>query len=144
MRWVARSSRSWPRPAALPDRRRNLDGAIAHFRQALALEPSNPDPRAWLGRALAEKGQLEEAASLLGPAATGQPESAMAATQLGYVLAKQGKLPEAVASYRRALALEPGSAEAHAYLGSALASQAQLDEAMTHFEIPLKDRPDKP
>ena len=76
------------------------------------------------------------------PGATGQPESATAATQLGYVLAKQGKLAEAVASYRRALALDPGSPEAHAYLGSALASQAQWDEAITHFEIALKARPE--
>ena len=122
-RWDRRTTGPISSSRALLRARGDLDGAIAHFRQALALDPSAPDTRTWLGRALAEKGQLDEAAGLLGPGAGGPPESAMAATQLGYVLAKQGKRAEAIASYRRPVALDPGSAEAHAYLGSALAQK---------------------
>ena len=65
-----RNERAHVQLAGLLKNRGDLDGAIAHYRQALELQADAPDTRMLLGRALAEKGRLDEAASLLGTAAT--------------------------------------------------------------------------
>ena len=68
-----RNERAHVQLAGLLKERGDLDGAIAHYRQALEIQANAPDTRMLLGRALAEKGRLDEAASLLGTAATAEP-----------------------------------------------------------------------
>lgn len=119
-----------------------LDAAIAHYRQALALQPDYVEACNNLGNALMDQGKLEEAVACYRRGLALDPKVADTHNNLGNALKDQGKPDEAVACYRRALVLRPGYAEAHSNLGIVFTAQKKLDEAVACFRQALALKPD--
>jgi tetratricopeptide (TPR) repeat protein len=76
--------------------------AVVHFREAVALEPTQLDYRLSLGRALVASGQLVEAASYLQDVLRDAPVNGAANLLLARIQRAQGE-PAAEASYYRAI-----------------------------------------
>jgi predicted O-linked N-acetylglucosamine transferase (SPINDLY family) len=121
-----------------------LDQAVAHFIQALNLDPSHCETLNNLGRALKDQGKLDEAAMRLRQALALRPDYAEAHLNLATVTEAQGRLEEAAAHYRRAVALLPSNTrwDAHYSFGNVLVAQGKLDEAAAQFRESLALKPD--
>jgi predicted O-linked N-acetylglucosamine transferase (SPINDLY family) len=86
----------------------DLDGAISHYAQAVALDPADADARYNLGTALnLPTGRLDDAAAALSAALALRPDRVEAHNNLGSVRQSLGLIGDALASYRRALDLDP-------------------------------------
>src|SRR6266581_1499302 len=85
-----------------------LGEAAQIYRQALTLEPENPEAHHGLGRTLERLGRLEDAAHSLNAALALKSDSTEVHHDLGNVLFRLGRFEDAEQSYRRALALSPG------------------------------------
>ena len=72
-------------------------------------------------RALADRGQSEEAIADFEKAVKFDPDFLMARNDLGVALARRGQLDEAMVQFRRVLETQPAYADALANLGNALA-----------------------
>jgi tetratricopeptide (TPR) repeat protein len=119
-----------------------MDGAIAQYRKALALDPDSELAHNNLGLALARRGRAEAAIAEYRAALRSKPDYGEAHNNLGSVLADQGRLAEAVAEYRAALKTRFDYAEANYNLGKALVQLGQVDEAMVQYEIALEINPE--
>jgi tetratricopeptide (TPR) repeat protein len=123
------------------------------------MEADGPDYRVWvaLGRNLAELGQLQEAADVLGKAIQLAPENAGAyyyRSKVSWALAEQQGQPggnkerakelyrAAVADARQATALKPDHALAHMLLGRCLERLAQRREALAALRQAVQCGPD--
>jgi len=121
-----------------------LPDALAHFREALRINPERGPAHNNLANALAQQGQLPEAIAHYREAIRLRPEVHDFHNNLALALAQQGQLPEAIAEYREALRIHPDDAEIHVNLGLALTQQGQLPEAIAHYREALRIRPDDP
>lgn len=146
----------------------NLDGAIAHYTEALhrdleyesalanlvsalrTLRARNGDgaagagnARAYnvVGRALAKRGQYDEALEYFQEAVRVAPEFAEGQNDLGVALARRGEIDEAITHYRTALRIDPGYARAHGNLGTVLARRGAFEEAIEHFSQAVRLEP---
>jgi tetratricopeptide (TPR) repeat protein len=119
----------------------DLDGALAHFRAAVQLEPYWAIPRCRLASVLYRMGRTAEAIQEYQTALQYEPDSTDTHNALGLALGSQGRLAEAAAQFRAALALTPDDAELHCDLGNALAGQGQYPEAIREYEEALRLKP---
>jgi predicted O-linked N-acetylglucosamine transferase (SPINDLY family) len=122
----------------------HFDRAVAHCRQALALDPSSVASRLNLARALHAQGDLPDAVAQYRRVVQSQPDSAPAHFNLGLALYEQGNSRQAIAHYRRVLEFRPDHAKAHTNLGIALAAQGRWETAVAHYRQALAARPDLP
>ncbi len=86
-----------------------LEEAIAHFSQALHIEPHYADAHNNLGVALAGKGRLDEAIDHYYEALRVQPDHKVAHVQLALALLRQERTEKALEHYHEALRLSPDS-----------------------------------
>ena len=118
------------------------DEAIAHFREAIRIDPTFGDAHNDLGLALNNLGRFDEAAEHLSLAVRLQPTSANAQDNLGVALAGQRKYAEAIPCYLEALRLDPARAATHRSLGLALMMFGRAGEAIDHYQEALRLKPD--
>lgn len=116
--------------------------AIAHYREALAIRPDDPDTHNNLGLLLAVRGDVEESLEEFQRAVQINPNYAKGFFNLGRVYSRQGELEKAVENYRQALNLNPNEAEIYFGLGNVLARLGQLEEASAHFQKAVEINPD--
>jgi tetratricopeptide (TPR) repeat protein len=116
--------------------------AIAHYEEALRLNPKSGRIHISLGVELAKQGRLAEAISHDEEAVRLMPDSAVSYNNLGAALAAQGRTGEAIERYRQALKRFPTYAEAHNNLGRSLSDTGHLAEAIEHYREALRLRPD--
>jgi serine/threonine-protein kinase len=109
--------------------------------EALAAGSTNAEILSYLGSALLEKGQLDEAIRQLTKAAKLAPQQAVIHYNLGNALAKRGRMDEALASYRRAAQINPQLVDAQYNLGWGLLQQSRLTEAIDAFRQALAQAP---
>jgi tetratricopeptide (TPR) repeat protein len=121
---------------------RQLDAAVAAFREALRLQPHCLEAHVGLGNALLDGGKLDEAAASYKRAIALKSNLPEAHNNLGNVLKELGQIDEAAACYRRAVELKPNYPEARLNLGSALITLGQLDEAVASSLRALALKPD--
>ena len=119
-----------------------LDGAVASYRAALAMQPDYPDACRNLGIALQAGGQHAGAMAAFRQAIALAPAYAEVYSNMGAALKEQGRADDAVASYRRAISLKPGLAEAHTNLGVLLKEQGLLQEALDSHQRATLVQPD--
>ena len=80
----------------------DMEGAVAGYRRALALNPDDPDTYNNMGNALAALGKPENAVAAFRRALALQPGNAVAHNNLGNVQRSMGLWDEAEASFRKA------------------------------------------
>jgi len=119
-----------------------IDAAIAHYAEALQINPGYAKAHNNLGNALDRQGRVDEAIDHYAEALRINSGYAKAHYNLGNVLARQGRVDEAIDHYAEALRINPGYAKAHNNLGNTLARQGKLDEAIGHYSEALRIRPD--
>ncbi|MES2126181.1 MAG: tetratricopeptide repeat protein [Pseudomonadota bacterium] len=119
-----------------------LDGAVASYRAALAMQPDYPDACRNLGIALQAGGQYADAIAAFRQAIALAPAYAEVYANMGAALREQGRADEAMNSYRRAISLKPGLAEAHTNLGVLLKEQGQLRDALDSHQRATLVQPD--
>jgi tetratricopeptide (TPR) repeat protein len=121
-----------------------LDEAIAHYTEAVRLNPNNFRARFNLGTNLAQRNRLDEAIDQFRAAVRLAPKSWEPHYNLGLALARQGHYAEAVAEFARAAELEPRAAPIHSNWGLALALQGRYAEAIPHYREALRLWPNYP
>lgn len=122
--------------------------AEACYRNVIQNNPNNWDAHVEIGRALFEKGTLDEAALHFEKALNVAPDDRAcrrrAYNGLGYVFMKKSRVDEAISSFERALEADPTYAPAHTALGSAYHRKGFLKESIEHFEKSLALQPRVP
>jgi tetratricopeptide (TPR) repeat protein len=108
----------------------------------LASSPNQPDALHYLGVALAQSGQFQEAVASLSQALIAQPNNAAAHIHYGNALAGLSRHAEALASYERAIALDTTLADAHYNRGVALAELGRHEAALASYEQAIARDPD--
>jgi protein O-mannosyl-transferase len=135
--WVAHGSLG-----AVLARRGQVNDAIVHFREALAITPNYAEAHNNLGVALSGRGEVDEAITHFQFALELKPDYADAHNGLGLVLSGRGEVDEAIAHYQKALTIDSDYFEAHFNLGLALAGRGEVDEAIAHYRKALAIKPD--
>ena len=107
--------------------------AVAHFREALRINPADSQSLFNLGLSLANSGRPAESLSYFEKALRITPQCANMHYGLGATLGRLGKTEEAIGEYRRALLIEPDNVRCLNNIGTALAQQGRYAEAITHF-----------
>jgi len=118
------------------------DEAIAHYTEALLIQPNYVDVHNNLGIVLVKQGKVDEAIGHYAKALRIKPDYSEAHYNLGIALQKQGKINRAIAHFNRAIKIQPDYAKAHNNLGNILAMQDRMDEAIDHYISALKIKPD--
>ncbi|MFQ5763795.1 MAG: tetratricopeptide repeat protein, partial [Rhodospirillales bacterium] len=90
------------------------------FRAVLEKSPAHPDALHFLGLLQYQKGNADEAVTLIDEAIAADGDSPIYAVNLGKVLVDLERLGEAEEAFRRALRLQPDEAELHFLLGETL------------------------
>jgi tetratricopeptide (TPR) repeat protein len=126
---------------ALRDRG-DLDGAIAHFQQAIRLEPKLAMPHISLGNVLFEKGDLDGAAAQYREAIRLDPKLAMPHIGLGNALQAKGDLDGTIAQYEEATRLDPTRRDLLPYLQRYKQMRALLPRLAN--VLAGKDKPQSP
>ena len=101
--WVLFYSR-----AICKERQKDWAGAEADFRQALVLQPDQPQVLNYLGYSFLDRNEnLDEALSMIERAVAAEPESGYIVDSLAWALYRLGRYTEAVAPMEKASLLEP-------------------------------------
>ncbi len=119
-----------------------FDEAIAHFQEALRINPNFSEGQFSLANALTYKGEISNAVSNYEKTLRMKPNYAEAHYNFGIVLIHQGKIDEAIEHFLMAIQYKPDYAKAHNNLGSALLLKGRVAEAIRHFQEALKLNPD--
>ena len=101
--WVLYYSR-----AICKERQKDWPGAQADFRQALALQPDQPQVLNYLGYSYLDRNEnLDEALGMIERAVAAEPESGYIVDSLAWALYRLGRFEDAVAPMEKASLLEP-------------------------------------
>ena len=111
--------------------------AIAHYREAMKIDPSSFYVHNNLGNSLAACGQFAEAIAEYREALRLKEDYASAHNNLANILLKLGRIDEAFTEYQRAIELDPRSAKSHNNIGVILAKRGQSDAAVAEFQNAL-------
>jgi len=112
--------------------------AIAHFTEAVRLEPGFAEAHFNLGIAEMTLGNLAEAEDHFALALRVHPDDANAHYNLGVAYSRHGRIDDAIVQYREALRLQPAFAAAENGLGFALQSQGHVDDAIGHYNTAIR------
>ncbi len=100
------------------ERLKNWDAAEADFREALELNPEQPQVLNYLGYSLVEhQEKLDEALKMIERAVSAQPQSGYIVDSLGWALYRLGRYEEAVVHMERAAELMPVDPVVNDHLG---------------------------
>ena len=119
-----------------------LDAAIDHYQQAVALKPDFPVACYNLANLLKKFKQLEAAVSSYQQAIAHQPDYTEAHYNLGNTLKQLLRLEAAVKSYERVIELNPAHAEAWYNRGITLNELGQAEAAVASYAQAIAQKPD--
>ncbi len=118
--------------------------AEADFRQALVLNPEQPNVLNYLGYSLVEQRRnLDEALDMIERAVAGRPDSGYITDSLGWVLYRLGRFEEAVSPMERAVALEPNDPIINDHLGDVYWMVGRYREAEFQWHRALSFEPEE-
>jgi tetratricopeptide (TPR) repeat protein len=124
--------------------KKDLEGAISHFRKAIQIDPNYAFAHTNLGNALSAKKDLEGAISHFRKAIQIDPNFAFAHyahNNLGNALKDKKDLEGAVSHFRKAIQIDPNYAVAHNNLGVVLRDKKDLKGAISHFRKAIQIDP---
>lgn len=122
----------------------HYETALALYRRALDVEPTQPDVLNSAGIVEAQLGRRDEAIARFEAALRADPRHAEAARNLGSVLGAAGRRDEAIAAYERAIASAPAMVEAREDVATLLAAAGRLDDAERQLREALRIAPGSP
>lgn len=111
----------------------DLDGAVADYRKAIALDEKYGAAQNFLGFALADQGKVDEAENALKKYAALAPNEPNALDSLATLALRMGDLGEAMAQERKAINIDPKFVVAHAVLGDALLMSGKNKDARREY-----------
>jgi protein O-mannosyl-transferase len=117
----------------LQTKRRRVSEAIAHFEQALELQPDYPEARNNLGLALTQVGRSADAIPHLEEAVRLKPSLYQGFNNLGIALASSSRAEESLEAFARAAALNPQLPNIRENWAKALLLLGREREAAEHF-----------
>ncbi len=126
----------------LAENKGDVAAAIAHYRQALELQPGSGSAHAKLALALGQTGNDDEAMPHFQRSIELEPERVVMYNNRAMALVRQGKLDEALADFRQAEKLDPDSLPVQVNLASCLADAGKFEEAILHFRRAIEIDPD--
>ena len=112
------------------------------FTHALAVTSNNDVAENNLGIVFLQKGQLDEAISLLKSAVDLRPDNSPAHENLAKALLQKGQVADALVHYRKLLELQPDNMEVHNIVGTVLVQQGQIREGVEEWQKVLEIQPD--
>ena len=124
--------------------RGDMNGAVAEYRKAIALDPGMALGYSNLGALLQSKGDLSEAESLYMRTIALRPDYALAWNNLAIVRYKRGDGTGALHAFRRAIELKPDDAGAIYNLGRVYQHAGMADSAALMFERAFRIEPNNP
>jgi eukaryotic-like serine/threonine-protein kinase len=121
----------------------NPDGAIRFLTAAVSIRPQSRFARTELGRALVNKGLLDEGIAAFRELARLAPNSSSAQLSIGSaLLRKPGFEKEAAAAFRESVRLAPDAAQAHDQVGWHYFSAGRYDDALAAYREAIRLKPD--
>ncbi|MCC7062676.1 MAG: tetratricopeptide repeat protein [Planctomycetes bacterium] len=114
-----------------------LSASLGNAKQAVALEPDNPQVLNHLGNVLVQVGKVDEGIVRLRRAVVVDPKYPLSWNSLGVALLAKNEADEAAACFRTTIELAPKFAEAHHNLGDALIEQNRTEEAIVCYREAL-------
>ncbi len=118
--------------------------ALAHYREALRIDPTRASVHNNLGNVLSEIGRTDEALAHFQKALRLKPGQALVHNNLGVTLAGLGRFDDAMTNYTEAARLQPDEPQAFYLMGLARLRQGRAAEAVGHFRAALRVDPDHP
>jgi tetratricopeptide (TPR) repeat protein len=115
--------------------------AIAHYREAIDINPFYPEAYSNMGVVLAVQGRNEEAIAHYLAAININPNYGDAFYNLANLYVKQRKIEEAIDNYRQAIKINPDHVDAHCNLADVFVKQNKLDQAIFHFREAVRIAP---
>jgi protein O-mannosyl-transferase len=123
-------------------KQKNITQAIAHYLEAIEINPYYSGAYSNLGATLAAQGKNEEAIAYYLAAIKINPDQEEAHSNLGIVLAAQGKNEEAIAHYLAAIKINPNYDDAYFNLANLFMKQGKIEEAIDNYGKAIKINPD--
>jgi tetratricopeptide (TPR) repeat protein len=121
----------------------DIDQAIDHYQDAVALRPAYAEAHYNLGRLLVEQGRLDDAVAHYEKAVEINPGDPEAQNNLGVTLFGIGRVDDAILHYQKALEIQPDYAEASCNLANALISEGDFDGAIARYRVCVAAIPDQ-
>ncbi|MEM7560932.1 MAG: tetratricopeptide repeat protein [Planctomycetota bacterium] len=112
----------------------DFEAVVRYSRQALKLEPGNPNYRLELGVALLDAAEIEESSDVLGKIVADYPRNPEARVEYACVLLQLDELESAKEQLEKALELAPDQRSVHLELGKTYSRLGSRDLAKKHFE----------
>ncbi len=129
--------------AITAERLKDWPTADWNFRQALALNPDQPDVLNYLGYSLVERGEkLDEALTMIETAVVARPESGFIADSLGWIYYNLGRFDEAVPVMENAVSLLPDDPIVNDHLGDVFWMVGRQREARFQWRRALSFAPE--
>jgi tetratricopeptide (TPR) repeat protein len=126
------------------ERLKQWDKAEPDFRQALALNPDQPQVLNYLGYSLIDRGEkLDEALAMIEKAVAAEPQSGYIVDSLAWGLFKLGRYAEAVEPMERAALLEPVDPVVTDHLGDIYWAVGRVMEARFQWRRALSFNPEE-
>jgi predicted TPR repeat methyltransferase len=116
-------------------------GALAEYRKAVAINPTDPGALTNLGNALRDLGNIDEAEACYRRALSIKEDHPEANNNLGMMLSDRGQHSQALACYRKALATNPGFADALNNSAVAVRRAGNANEAIELWKQAILLRP---
>jgi Flp pilus assembly protein TadD len=121
--------------------RNEVSAAVEKSQQALRIYPHSRRALTFIGTTLAQEGNLQHAADVLGLTTRLYPTDAVSLFALGVVLGELNRHNDEIDAYRRVLMLEPDFLAAYAKLGAALDSEGDEVSSIAILRQGLKIDP---
>jgi protein O-GlcNAc transferase len=133
---------TWPRAQANPAD--PLEAAMVEFKEAIELEPGNPEGYYWLSKAYEQAGQPELVIEIYQQAVENNSEAAWPRVSLGKLYLETGQVEAAIAEFEQAIEREPDYQEAYTALAEVYQSQQHNPEAaLKLYEQAVAVNPDR-
>ncbi len=116
-------------------------GALLHFKEALAYDANNAQILFSLGRVYAEQGNLDMAYDHFSKSLAQNPMSAECAYELAYIEDQAGKVEPAIGHYLLALQLNPKNIHAAFGVGSLYGFKGDIDHAIHYLTEAVRLNP---
>jgi protein O-mannosyl-transferase len=116
--------------------------AVAHYREALKIQPDFAMAHNSLGIALGHQSKTGEAISEFQAALNEDSDQPEFHYNLGFALADQRRWDEAIVQYTEALRLDPDYIAALTKRGDAFLLQGKVDEAIADYSQTIRNRPE--